>query len=39
MADYLAEGDGIVIFTNGTRGSELIGEIRRGLAVAGWQSY
>ncbi|MDX1395044.1 MAG: serine hydrolase domain-containing protein [Gemmatimonadota bacterium] len=39
IAGYLAEGGGIVIFTNGTRGSELIGEIRRGIAMAGWPSH
>lgn len=39
MAGYVAEGDGIVIFTNGTRGNELINEIRRGIAMAGWQSH
>lgn len=39
MAGYLVEGDGLVIFTNGTRGSELIGEIRRAVAMAGWSSH
>ncbi|MCG8468874.1 MAG: beta-lactamase family protein [Gemmatimonadetes bacterium] len=39
MAGYLAEGDGLVIFTNGTQGNRLIGEIRRAVAVAGWDSH
>ncbi|MGH7541177.1 MAG: serine hydrolase domain-containing protein [Gemmatimonadota bacterium] len=39
MAGYLAEGDGLVIFTNGARGSELIPEIRRAVDLAGWPSH
>jgi CubicO group peptidase (beta-lactamase class C family) len=39
MAGYLAEGDGLVVFTNGTRGEELIREIRRAVAMAGWSSH
>lgn len=39
MAGYLGERDGLVIFTNGTRGNDLIGEIRRAVAMAGWQSH
>lgn len=39
MAGYLAEGDGLVIFTNGARGSELIPEIRLAVAAAGWPSH
>ncbi len=39
MAGYLNELGGLVIFTNGTRGRELIGEIRRAIAMAGWPSH
>lgn len=39
MAGYLAEGDGLVVFTNGTRGEDLIREIRRAVAMAGWSSH
>lgn len=39
MAGYLAEGDGLVILTNGARGSELIPEIRRAVDLAGWPSH
>lgn len=39
MAGYLAEGDGLVIFTNGARGAELIREIRRAVDLAGWPSH
>jgi CubicO group peptidase (beta-lactamase class C family) len=39
MSGYLAQGDGLVIFTNGARGGELIREIRLAIADAGWQSH
>jgi len=39
MAGYLAEGDGLVILTNGPRSSELIFEIRRAVDLAGWPSH
>lgn len=39
MAGYLAEGDGLVIFTNGARGSDLISEIRMAVDAAGWPSH
>ena len=39
MVGYLNERAGLVIFTNGTRGNELIGEIRRAVAMAGWPSH
>ncbi len=39
IAGYLAEGDGLVIFTNGARGNELIAEIRMAVDAAGWPSH
>lgn len=39
MAGYLAEGDGLVIFTNGASGSELIREVRHAVDAAGWPSH
>lgn len=39
MSGYFDGSDGLVIFTNGTGGNELIGEIRRAVAMAGWQSH
>lgn len=39
MSGYFDGSDGLVIFTNGTRGNELIGEIRRAVAMAGWPSH
>jgi len=39
MSGYIDSKSGLVIFTNGTQGSRLIGEIRRAVEVAGWPSH
>ncbi|MEM6646568.1 MAG: serine hydrolase, partial [Bacteroidota bacterium] len=39
MAGYTNLRGGLVIFTNGTRGNGLIGEIRRAVEAAGWPSH
>lgn len=39
MAGYINLEGGLVIFTNGTQGNRLIGEIRRAVQAAGWPSH